>query len=208
MDGHRRRVQGYDCGVYKIKLTQSGLCGKELLQKIQTYTGGALNGPYEPMIVKRTKPQKQWILTWMGKDLVKRFRYMGFTPRKSLTAVVPDVPRHLRSHFFRGVFDGDGSFTETIRTGTLVMTITGGSRKVMETLAQWIKEETGQKSCIMETRRICPKSKKLGTYWVFHLSENPTRIVAEWMYRSKEDSVWLARKFDRFMQQHQLLKSA
>lgn len=33
---------------------------------------------------------------------------LGISPRKSLTAVPPQVAEHLRRHFWRGVFDGDG----------------------------------------------------------------------------------------------------
>ncbi len=45
--------------------------------------------------------------TELCRDLIK----LGVTPRKSLTLTFPNdnvIPEHLRSHFVRGYFDGDG----------------------------------------------------------------------------------------------------
>lgn len=43
------------------------------------------------------------------KQIISDLSSLGITPRKSLTATLPDIPDNLFFHFLRGYFDGDGS---------------------------------------------------------------------------------------------------
>lgn len=59
-------------------------------------------------------------LTLSSKRLVKQLKKLGVGPRKSLT-VKPcrEIPRQLQHHYWRGVFDGDGCLTSSIRPSGL-----------------------------------------------------------------------------------------
>lgn len=49
----------------------------------------------------------RWIIN--NKHLWNQLNNLGCTPQKSLTLKFPNIPDHLRRHFIRGYFDGDGS---------------------------------------------------------------------------------------------------
>lgn len=91
-------------------------------------------------------PKKTWnrryVLQIGSKKLYQRLIELGFTPRKSLTLVFPDIPSSFLNHFLRGYFDGDGcaSFAYYKRKNrknlqkVLNIRIRCGSKKFIQTL--------------------------------------------------------------------------
>ncbi len=51
-----------------------------------------------------------------SKELVSDLKALGLTERKSLTQQPLNIDKPLQKHFWRGVFDGDGDVTKTVRT--------------------------------------------------------------------------------------------
>lgn len=60
-----------------------------------------------------SNPKKDWktryVLQIGSKNIYKRLLELGFTPRKSLTLIFPEIPDDILGAFLRGYFDGDGS---------------------------------------------------------------------------------------------------
>ncbi len=54
-------------------------------------------------------PRRVYRLLLFDPQVCADLRLRGLTPKKSLTATMPDVPDALFFHFLRGYFDGDGS---------------------------------------------------------------------------------------------------
>lgn len=54
------------------------------------------------------KQHVKWVIA--NKHLWETLNNLGCTPRKSLTLKYPEIPSHLKRHFARGYFDGDGCF--------------------------------------------------------------------------------------------------
>lgn len=57
--------------------------------------------------------KRRYVLQIGSRKIYERLLQLGFTPRKSLTIVFPNIPDNVLSDFLRGYFDGDGcaSFT-------------------------------------------------------------------------------------------------
>ena len=56
----------------------------------------------------KDKQHVKWTIA--NKHLWNTLNNIGCTPNKSLTLIYPNIPQHLKRHFARGYFDGDGSF--------------------------------------------------------------------------------------------------
>ena len=56
-------------------------------------------------------------LQWSSRKMQADLATLGVGPRKSLTLKAPELPEHLRGHFWRGVIDGDGSILERKYSG-------------------------------------------------------------------------------------------
>lgn len=52
--------------------------------------------------------QRRYVLQIGSRKLYQRLIELGFTPKKSLALVFPDIPDNILNHFLRGYFDGDG----------------------------------------------------------------------------------------------------
>lgn len=106
-------VLGYfaaDGGMYK---NRRGSCyvaftstDKELITLIKELM-------YASNIIESYKnPKKTWkrryVLQLGSRKLYERLLQLGFTPRKSLSLIFPNIPDNILNHFLRGYFDGDG----------------------------------------------------------------------------------------------------
>jgi hypothetical protein len=107
----------------------------------------------EQKISKRDRQKENWKLqyrlqigsaAWF-QDLAR----LGFTPNKSHTLSLPDIPPEYFSHFVRGYFDGDGcvyfahlKYADRTRKRWIVQTIfTSGSREFLSNLHAQLKTQ-------------------------------------------------------------------
>jgi hypothetical protein len=199
VSGHTRVVSGYECLVYRVKLTQAGDCGKDILTKIQSVSGGAINGPYYPKPVSKGIPQSQWILSWLGKELVDLLASYGIGPRKSFTIEMPPVPDEFFDHFFRGVIDGDGCITND-QQDRPVLSVVSSSEKFLPQLQERLEKFIGIRGSICKVTKKSPASEKRCVSYKLGFSANQSVPIIEWLYKDKEKSFWLKRKFDRYQE--------
>lgn len=68
--------------------------------------------------------------------LTEALEHLGITPRKSATVQPWDGPADLMRHYWRGMFDGDGSIYKVRTTGCWALNMTG-SRACVEAFAIW-----------------------------------------------------------------------
>lgn len=80
-----------------------------------------------------------------SRRLVEGLACHGVTPRKSLTAKPWDGPAELMPHYWRGMFDGDGSIFQTARDGVWNLTMCG-SEACVEAFAEWARGICGATS--------------------------------------------------------------
>lgn len=182
----------------KVEISQSG--DSAILYQIQSDTGGAVYGPYRRSNAAKRNAYK---LCLVGKKVVEAVKAFGILPRKTFTAQIPPVPSMFWPHFFRGVVDGDGSLSlggatrERRLAGKVGLCLTIGSacKKFRDGLADAVSYFTD----IAGSRIECRKRDRRPEYRLA-FSWGSALIVAEWMYREKEKSFWLPRKFRVFEQ--------
>lgn len=88
-----------------------------------------------PIVERHKQSHVIWELIIIHKATVQNLIARGITPRKSLTATLPDVPDHLFSHFIRGYFDGDGAVRYT-HHGGLQVKFTSGSLSLLRQMSE------------------------------------------------------------------------
>ena len=117
-------------------------------------------------------------------DIVK----LGGTERKSLTAIMPEVPDEYLSHFVRGYFDGDGSIWN-VKGGRVNSEFCSGSKVFLERLLQILKEKQ-----IVQGGSI-----HLANASCFELTfgNRDTLSLGRWMYID-DNNLFLLRKKERF----------
>lgn len=183
----------------KVEIAQSG--DPSLLWQIQELAGGWVYGPYDG---------EDYKLTLIGKGVVEAVKFFGVLPRKTFTAQIPHVPEKFWSHFFRGVIDGDGCLSlggatrERRLAGKTGLCLTVGSacESFRDGLADAAMYFTG-----VEGSRIKSEKRRKHPEYRLSFSWGSAMKVAEWMYREKEDSFWLPRKFHVYEQTRKQLGS-
>lgn len=84
--------------------------------------------------------------------LVESLAKVGITPRKSATVEPWDGPADLMPHYWRGLFDGDGTIFESGNRSGWTLGICG-SRACVEGFAAWAKEITASKALPARVRQ-------------------------------------------------------
>lgn len=84
---------------------------------------------------------------------------LGVTPRKSLTATPRDGPGHLMRHYWRGMFDGDGSLVKvasakrsSLNKWALMLC---GSEACVQAFQAWAAPVCGSAAKVVRTGNIC-----------------------------------------------------
>lgn len=77
--------------------------------------------------------------------LVESLRALGITPRKSATVEAWNGPAELMPHYWRGMFDGDGSIYRTTRDGIWNLNLVG-SQACVRAFAAWASAICGSKA--------------------------------------------------------------
>ena len=106
--------------------------------------------------------------------LVNALARLGITPRKSATVKPWDGPPDLMPHFWRGLFDGDGSICKVKGRTDWALSICG-SRACVEGFASWAMAITGSTAQVSLIRGECWR-------WAVVGSRKP-QLLAEALYR-------------------------
>lgn len=129
-----------------------------------------------------------------SKELTEDVMKYGVTPKKSLTLDINYelIPKELKRHFWRGLYDGDGTFGIYGKKGILELGLT--TSKIM---AEKTKEEI---------LKIFPNF-KIGIYPAIDCNENTVRMYIttqsqafkfiEYMY--KDSTIHLNRKYENYL---------
>ena len=116
-------------------------------------------------------------------DIIEDLRENGITPKKSLTAKVPE---HLQSSkdFWRGVIDGDGSIGETTLKRPRIRLV--GTRDVCESFREFCKSIAPTRATVRPHSNI----------FTFELVGTSSLIVMNQLYNNSP--IHLDRKFDTY----------
>jgi hypothetical protein len=121
------------------------------------------------------------VATFDSWRLVESLERLGITPRKSATVLPWDGPDHLMPHYWRGLFDGDGSIYR-VRTDWCLNLI--GSRACIDAFSAWAR--------VLSRATAQPRAAKGGMWtWAVTGSRKP-QLLARTLYR--DAPVALARK--------------
>lgn len=132
----------------------------------------------------------RWSVT--NKHLWETLNTLGCTPRKSLTLQFPELHIfqniNLISHFIRGYFDGDGSFSRTINAQTVSPNISMlGTYDVLENITKISK---------IEGKFLHDKRHDKNTY-IMYFSQTSTIEFLDYMY--KNATIYLDRKYRLYL---------
>jgi hypothetical protein len=117
-------------------------------------------------------------------DLVK----LGLTPNKSLTLKFPNVPEDYISHFIRGCWDGDGSVYLDKSSNSVFASFISGSIDFITGILDHL------------TKNGLPERTlhKSGNSYYFRYTGKQCKLLAEYLYRNADESMWLNRKYEFF----------
>ena len=160
-----------------INWRQSHLSGQQHLEKLWSYVGGNIYGPDK---------KDGYTLCVYSRVLSERVQQLGVPPAKSLIVRMPDVPQEVLDHFVRGVVDGDGCFRNPARKRErprVQAQIASGSIEFRNELSDRL-------------RFLGIKGRNSGIELIFRLEES--LILAEWLWKRKEESFWLPKRLKQF----------
>lgn len=122
-------------------------------------------------------------VTISSKHMLESLEKLGVTSRKSLTAKPWNGPNELMPHYWRGLFDGDGTIYRS--TAGWFVGICGSSACV-EAFAEWARSVSGSKA-------KCSNHKESPGCWVWKTGGGPIpQLLVKALYR--DASVALPRK--------------
>lgn len=134
-DGYNSEKDGY----FRIRLSISD---SDILEKINKEIGS--NKPLKTEEIKqygKYKSQDCCILQINNLHISKRLAELGVTQGKSLTCQFPNwLNKDLYSHFFRGVFDGDGWIAKDIQKRSIGIC---GSKDFINDMSLWLELNIG-----------------------------------------------------------------
>lgn len=118
-------------GCINARSLQIDSADEEILRKLR-----GLLGATHPIATYRSPRSDKPCFRLSIRDdrIVEKLAALGVTPRKSLTARIPDVPDALFFHFIRGYFDGNGN-AHLHSSGSLTVTIVSGSAELLQAMA-------------------------------------------------------------------------
>lgn len=136
------------------------------------------------------KHQNKNAINVYSKKLVESLSKYGVVPRKTFTSFLPDIPRHLHSHFIRGVFDGDGCIS--IVKGKVGNFSIVGFKDLIEGIQNILVEDLSLK----KTNLYHSKYHKEGILYIVYGGIYNLRKIRDYLY--KDATIYLTRKKERF----------
>lgn len=177
------------CETYRLGIL---LSRKDInhLKKIRDVLGS--DAPISERVTYLDKTGKEYPganLRINNSHLCKSLMELGVLPRKSMNEIFPELPKHLRKHFMRGYFDGDGSFSfwkpENKNYNTCQMTIIGGE--------SFLNDYVSQLNLLLGFK---PKVRPQGNAHIITLNGLEGQIFMNWLY--EDATVYLDRKKEKF----------
>lgn len=170
---------------YQVQLV---LTDKEIIE----YVSKAIGFEGKIYYKKSTKAgvKDVWGIKFGNKIIFERLVELGITPRKSHTLKLTPVPDHLFSHYFRGVFDGDGSVTQS--SNSRMLRIYGVSPEFHEGLRNKVKSVIGiEMGLWIEKKDVSPM------HVAFISKYGDLHKIYNWMYDDVKNNLWLERKREK-----------
>lgn len=136
--------------------------------------------------IYKRKNRNTVALRWSSVDMKNDLLILGVTPRKSLTAKWPVIPKKYEIHMLRGLFDADGCICGHHKSGYIYPRF----------------NVIGTKNCMNNIRRILKIDNKVYEksdcpIWVIEKNGYiPIRKIYSQLY--KNATVWLDRKREKF----------
>jgi intein-encoded DNA endonuclease-like protein len=125
---------------------------------------------------------------WHPAALKKNF---SITPRKSLTASWPNIPKKYWSHFIRGIMDGDGCVSQSsCPTVSFV-----GTATLMNSLRAIFYEEGVR----LKSKNDYPSLQQTSAnaYHISYSGQN-AKLILNWIYADSDESTRLTRKYELY----------
>ena len=140
--------------------------------------------------------KNQYRMSIFNKHMVDSLSNIGMVQNKSLVLKFPNIPKELYSHFIRGYFDGDGSFSYYFVKGNdklqTIITITS-THCFCESIRNILIEELN-----IPGGGIYEASCKNGITKVLSFGGNEqNKIILDWLY--KDAKMFLKRKHDKYI---------
>jgi hypothetical protein len=180
---------GDKTGNKKAHQIQLSLIDKEIIDAVTKVIG------YEGRIyTKQPKgfgTQMQYAIKFGNKRVFERLIELKITPRKTYTLEMPPIPDGLFSHFFRGVFDGDGTVCESKGSNRMVR-IVGVSPDF-----QYGLQERVNKLINVDMRVWINKRYDVPQQIVYTSGYGNLALLYDWMYSGATNNLWIPRKREK-----------
>lgn len=164
---------------------------KHILESMKNY----LNFNGNIRLKKRHQPHHldQYVLSITSNKLCDDLIKLGCTPRKSKTAIYPEINEKLIKHFVRGLFDGDGSIStfpnRNGKTKSFRFDVSG-TLSICSGIKQAFINQVG-----LNDRKIIDRK----NVYVFAVSGNKNiRKIYDYLYR--DANIFLTRKKEKMSQ--------
>lgn len=137
-----------------------------------------------------------FIFHFSRKKMVERLKFLGVTPRKSMTIKFPEVPEDYLKDFIRGVFDGNGSvfFDKRRPKYPLRSKFISSSESFIQKLKKSLE------SLNMPKRNIYKQKTKNGWSFMIIYAHKDSIKLFNIMYNNCENRLFLERKYNRFLE--------
>lgn len=186
-----------DGNVYKTTLAWDLKKDRKLLDKINQ----ALNSNY-PIRKGRNSFRLRITNPVIIHDLEKR----GVLPNKSKSMSFPKIPNRFLSHFIRGYFDGDGWIYLREKRGEISIGFCSGSSRFLNNLVLNLNNVLGIKIKAVRERKST-NGRKAEKYQLDYYNYDAYKILNFIYQNLKEDSLFLRRKFERYLNAKEIYKS-
>lgn len=175
-------------GTNRIKISNTDYM---ILDKIRSVLGSN-----HPISQEHNCFGKWYSLTIVSLNIRDDLIALGVNQKKSLSAVLPQIPDIYFSHFLRGYFDGDGGVYYSKRSG-LRIKFTSGSEKLLTETNQCIEilYKISGSNVVSDSRR-----KNAFRLWYYG---NKAATIANIMYKDA-NNLFIERKHNVFKEFHNL----
>jgi len=145
---------------------------------------------YTGHIYHYTKHREHWRLEFRATKMINDLAKFGVVPRKSFKTYVPkQIPKNLLRHFYRGLFDGDGSIGHS-KSGWFLNLV--GTKSVCDSFKKWTNDQTKN-----NTGGVYPKASVFCVR--FCGKESPFKI-AKLLYEGVSEEIRLERKYQKYLE--------
>lgn len=176
---------------YQVQLV---LTDKDIIDKVAKsigYEGRIYHRTFENSDPTKYHKKDNWGIKFGNKRVFNRLIELNITPRKTYDLIIPPIPDELFCHFFRGVFDGDG--TLSISSNSRTFKIISASYDFQNGLLCKIEEITGIKMNLY-------KSEYYGNplYYLAIGNYGDLNKLYKWLYEDNNGNLYLERKRSKF----------